>query len=62
VSASQGNSAGASPGELRAAFEKFMENYASSAGRVSLSTGEREQLFATFMKLLDSKGAMQSAH
>jgi len=41
---------------LRPAFEKFMQNYFASTGRKTLSTKEREMLFAKFEKILaDSK-------
>ena len=45
--------------ELRVAFEKFMQNYPSSSGR--LSTKEREILFAKFMKILAESKAEQAA-
>jgi TRAP-type uncharacterized transport system substrate-binding protein len=61
LSASPDNGPSRSPAELRSAFEKMMENYTLSAGQKTLSTGEREQLFAKFMKLLESKGTAQSA-
>jgi TRAP transporter TAXI family solute receptor len=42
--------------ELKLAFEKFMQNYFASTGRRTLSTREREVLFARFEKILaDSK-------
>jgi len=48
--------------ELRVAFEKFMQNYASSSGRNTLSTKEREMLFAKFMEILaESKGEQAAA-
>jgi uncharacterized protein len=47
--------------ELRLAFEKFMQNYASSSGRKTLSTREREALFAKFMKILADSRAEQAA-
>jgi uncharacterized protein len=54
--------AGLSPNELRQAFEKFMQTYASTSGGKVLSTKEREILFAKFMKsLADSKGEQASA-
>ena len=47
--------------ELRVAFEKFMQNYASSSGRNTLSTKEREMLFARFVKILAESKAEQAA-
>jgi TRAP-type uncharacterized transport system substrate-binding protein len=47
--------------ELRLAFEKFMQNYASSSGRKTLSTRERELLFAKFVKILGESKAEQAA-
>jgi TRAP transporter TAXI family solute receptor len=41
--------------ELRVAFEQFLENYSSTSGRKSLSSREREVLFAKFMEFLDSQ-------
>jgi len=38
--------------ELKAAFEKFVQNYASSTGRRTPTGREREQLYAQFLKLL----------
>jgi len=56
------STASLSPTELRQAFEKFMQTYASSAGGKVLTTKEREILFARFMKsLADSKGEQASA-
>jgi uncharacterized protein len=52
---------GQSSPELRLAFEKFMQNYASSSGRKTLSTKERELLFAKFMKILAESKAEQAA-
>ena len=50
----------ASP-ELKLAFERFMRNYANSSGGKTLSTSERELLFAKFMKMLVEAKADQSA-
>jgi uncharacterized protein len=62
VSANPDSTAGQSPTELRLAFEKFMQTYASSSGGKVLSTKEREMLFARFMKsLADSKAEQASA-
>ena len=38
--------------ELKLAFEKFMQKYASSSGQKTLSPKERELLFAKFMKFV----------
>jgi TRAP-type uncharacterized transport system substrate-binding protein len=56
----EGTLAQSSP-ELRVAFEKFIENYSSSSGRKTLSTKEREMLFARFMKILAESKAEQAA-
>jgi TRAP-type uncharacterized transport system substrate-binding protein len=48
--------------ELRTAFDKFMQTYASSSGGKVLSPKEREALFARFKEsLADSKGEQASA-
>jgi TRAP-type uncharacterized transport system substrate-binding protein len=47
--------------ELKSAFEKFMQNYASSSRRKTLSSPEREVLFAQFVKLLAETKAEQAA-
>src|ERR1700731_2652837 len=46
VPANADSKLGQSPPELRLAFEKFMQNYASSSGRKTLSAKERQLLFA----------------
>jgi uncharacterized protein len=61
VSANADSTLGQSSPELRLAFEKFMQNYASSSGRKTLSTKEREMLFARFMKILSESKAEQAA-
>jgi TRAP transporter TAXI family solute receptor len=61
VSANPDSTPGQSSPELRLAFEKFMQNYASSSGRKTLSTKERELLFARFMKILAESKAEQAA-
>ena len=58
---SQGNAVGQSPAELKVAFERFIESYTASSGQKTLSTREREVLFAQFMQFLESQGAGQSA-
>jgi hypothetical protein len=47
--------------EVRLAFEKFMQKYATSSGQKTLSTRERELLFAKFMKFLAASKAEQAA-
>jgi TRAP-type uncharacterized transport system substrate-binding protein len=47
--------------ELRLAFEKFMQKYTSSSGQKTLTTGEREALFAKFTKFLAESRAEQAA-
>jgi uncharacterized protein len=54
--------AGQSSPELRPAFEKFVQNYASSSGRKTLSARERELLFAKFIKILGESKAEAAAH
>jgi uncharacterized protein len=61
LSASADTTLGQSSPELRQAFEKFMQNYAASSGRKTLSTKERELLFARFMKILAESKAEQAA-
>jgi TRAP-type uncharacterized transport system substrate-binding protein len=46
--------------ELRLAFEKFMQKYASSSGK-TLTSEEREALFGRFMKFLSTSRAEQAA-
>ena len=58
------NQAGQSAAELRLAFEQFIENYTASTGRKTLktlSTRERDVLFAQFMQFLKSQGMGSSA-
>jgi uncharacterized protein len=47
--------------ELRPAFERFMQNYASASGRKTPTGLEREQLFARFVKYLAETKAAQAA-
>jgi TRAP-type uncharacterized transport system substrate-binding protein len=47
--------------ELRLAFENFMQKYAFSSGQKTLTTAEREALFAKFMKFLAASRAEQAA-
>jgi TRAP transporter TAXI family solute receptor len=51
-----------SPTELKAAFERFIENYTASSRLKTLSTSEREKLFAQFMGYVESQRMGQSAH
>jgi TRAP-type uncharacterized transport system substrate-binding protein len=61
VSANPDSTPGQSSPELRLAFEKFMQNYASSSGRKTFSTKERELLFARFIKILGESKAEAAA-
>jgi hypothetical protein len=61
VSANPDSTLSQSSPELRVAFEKFMQKYAASSGRNTLSTKEREVLFANFMKFLAESKAEQAA-
>jgi uncharacterized protein len=47
--------------ELKLAFEQFMQNYAVSSGQKTLSSNERELLFAKFMKFLDQSKTERAA-
>jgi len=47
--------------ELKLAFEQFMQKYASSSGQKTLTSAEREALFANFMKFLAASRAEQAA-
>jgi TRAP transporter TAXI family solute receptor len=51
-----------SSSELKAAFEHFIENYTASSRPKTLSTSEREKLYAQFMQYLESHKMGQSAH
>ena len=50
-----------SPSELKAAFERFIESYAASSRHGTLSTREREKLFAQFMVYVQSQKTGQPA-
>jgi len=52
---------GQSSPELRLAFEKFMQNYATTSGRKTLTSKERELLFTRFLKILAESKAEQAA-
>ena len=52
VSVNATGSTDESSGDLRVAFEKFVQNYTASTGHSTLSTKEREQLFAKFERFL----------
>jgi uncharacterized protein len=56
-SVNSGSTLDQSSPELRLAFEKFMQNYASSSGQKTLTTAEREAAFAKFMKFLAASRA-----
>ena len=61
VSVNSGSTLDQSSPELRLAFEKFMQKYTSSSGQKTLTTAEREALFAKFMKFLAASRAEQAA-
>jgi uncharacterized protein len=61
VSANPDNTLDQSSPELKLAFEKFMQKYASSSGQKTLSPKERELLFTKFMKFLAQSKAEQAA-
>src|SRR3954452_8926864 len=61
LSANADGAAGQASPELRLAFEKFLQNYAASSGRKTLTVKERELLFARFMKILAESKAEQAA-
>lgn len=46
---------GAPSPELKAAFERFIENYSASTGRKALSSRKREELTAQFMQYLEQQ-------
>ncbi len=57
----QGDPANQSPSELKAAFERFIENYAASSRLGTLSISEREKLFTQFMGYIESQKTGGSA-
>jgi uncharacterized protein len=61
VSANPDGTLGQSSPELKLAFERFMQNYFASTGRKTLSTKERELLFARFIKILGESKAETAA-
>ena len=61
VSANPDSTLRQSTPELRLAFEKFMQNYAASSGRKTLTTKERELLFVRFEKILAESKAEATA-
>jgi TRAP-type uncharacterized transport system substrate-binding protein len=61
VSVNSSGSLDESSPELRLAFDKFMEKYASSSGQKTLSTAEREALFEKFMKFMAASKVEQAA-
>ncbi len=63
VSANGDATAGLSASELRLAFDKFMQTYASASGGKELSAKEREALFTRFKEsLAGSKAQQANAH
>jgi TRAP-type uncharacterized transport system substrate-binding protein len=61
VSADPDSKPGQSSPDVRLAFEKFMQSYASSSGGKTLSAKEREMLFASFIKTLAESKAEAAA-
>src|SRR6266481_5523290 len=61
VSANPDSTLEQSSPELKFAFEKFMQNYASSSGQKALSPKERQLLFTKFMKFVAQSKADQAA-
>jgi TRAP-type uncharacterized transport system substrate-binding protein len=61
VSANPDSKLDQSSPDLKFAFEKFMQNYASSSGRKTLSPKEQELLFARFIKILGESKAEAAA-
>jgi TRAP-type uncharacterized transport system substrate-binding protein len=61
VSTNPGDPTGLSGSELRLAFDKFMQTYASSSGAKELSAKDREMLFARFKESLAGSKAQQAA-
>lgn len=61
VSTNMESAPSSSSPELRAAFERFVQSYAASTGRKTLSAQEREQLFGSFVKLLGQSKAETAA-
>jgi uncharacterized protein len=61
VSVNSGSTLDQSSPELKLAFEKFMQKYAFSSGQKTLTTAERDALFAKFMMFLAASRAEQAA-
>jgi len=61
VSVNSGSTLDQSSPELKLAFEKFMQKYAFSSGQKTLTTAQREALFAKFMMFLAASRAEQAA-
>lgn len=55
LSLPQPTDAGQPSPELKSAFDKFIENYAATSGRKTLSATEKEQLFARFMRYMETQ-------
>jgi hypothetical protein len=63
VSANSDGATGLSTVELRLAFDKFMQTYASASGGKELSARDREALFVRFKEsLAGSKAQQANAH
>ncbi|HET7886525.1 MAG TPA: TAXI family TRAP transporter solute-binding subunit [Bradyrhizobium sp.] len=61
VSANADGTAGLSTAELRLAFDKFMQTYASASGGKELSPRDREALFVRFKESLAGSKATQAS-
>ena len=61
TSQTRGDAADQPSSELKLAFERFIENYVASSRQRTLSTSEREKLFAQFMRYVESQKMGQSA-
>jgi TRAP-type uncharacterized transport system substrate-binding protein len=61
TSQTRGDAADQPSSELKLAFERFIENYVASSHQRTLSTSEREKLFAQFMRYVESQKMGQSA-
>jgi hypothetical protein len=48
-----------SPGDVKRAFQQFLDTYAASSGQKTLSPNEREQLYAEFRQFLKTKNGKQ---
>jgi len=48
-----------SPGDVKQAFQQFLDTYAASSGQKTLSSKEREQLYTEFRQFLETKNGKQ---